>query len=201
MAAAFNSSLEINHRVLELYPNALTSPSKPHGRYPLHEAVWFANSTEVVNFYLKAYPQAAYLPTSEGSTPLHFLLETPHLTQQRMDCLRLLLKTNSAAVLQADNDGETPLSITRRHRHGNQVLRLLFRAVEHRNVELDRELRALNWSARRGAMLVSLMGSHDNIFRRLLSIKDRNHGSGGENDQDSPSPSSLKPWQRTLSFL
>lgn len=121
VAAVFNGSLEVNRRLYELYPPAIHSPSKPHGRLPLHESVWFANNVEVAAFYLREFPLAARRATSEGYTPLHFLLETPHMTPQRMDCLRLLLRENPSAAIQTDNDGETPLSVSRKHRHGPQV--------------------------------------------------------------------------------
>ena len=155
VSAVFNPHLASNVFIYENYPYAVQSPSLPHGRMPLHESVWLSAKKKVVEFFLSVYPMAATVTTSEGHYPLHFLLDTPYMNFERMECLRLLLKHCPQAAIAVDNDNETPVSITMRQNHGPQVLRLLLRANPTYNPQM---LRDLNWKARRTALLLSHRG-------------------------------------------
>jgi ankyrin repeat protein len=128
VAAVYNGNLAVNIYLHQQYMTALHTPTAPHGRYPLHESVWFCHNPDVVTYYLQQYQQAISTPTSEGHLPLHFLLDAVYMNPARITCLYLLLKAFPLAVNAIDNEGETPLTITRRHNHGDLIVRLLLRA-------------------------------------------------------------------------
>ena len=56
--------------LIEIYPNSLCCAATPDGNLPLHLAVKFNRSTDIIRLILKAYPRAYAAKNLLGQTPV-----------------------------------------------------------------------------------------------------------------------------------
>lgn len=155
-ACCFNTNIDVVSFMDSLYQKGVSVAQKD-GITPLHLAASQNSSPTVMAFLIQKYPQAAFAVDDDGWLPLHCLV-TRHrddMTGSRIECLRLLLAANPAAIRVKRNDGQTPIQISIASRHRDIVVRLMLFALPlHDKILFAR----LNWgSYRRVAILACLV--------------------------------------------
>lgn len=165
--ACRNSSIdpEVIQDLVLAYPEA--AEKVVCGCLALHQLMYCGNtSASAISYLLTSNPAAALTANSHGNLPLHLLCgrPTPHVT---MENVRLLVDAYPKGLSQPNKAGQTPIDKLLR-KVGNDVMhpalaRFVLRAAPWATLGAEERsaLRALNWSARRDAVLVSMKDTKD----------------------------------------
>ena len=154
----FNSNVNVIRFMDNLYSPGI-AVVQSDGITPFHLAASQNSSVAVTQYLAQRYQPSALVADDDGWLPLHCLV-TRHrndMTAERIECLRILLAANPAAVLKETLDGLNPYQIAKARGHRDLILRLmLFSQPDYDKVEFAR----LNWGSYRRIAILACLSLH-----------------------------------------
>ena len=106
MAVEDGAPAEVAEMLMKADRESITRKDE-RGHLPLHVALVYGQTNDMVRTLLKANPAACAVPAERGSFPLHLVLN-PHFP---VTVVKEILKEHPKAVFEANNEGLTPLHL------------------------------------------------------------------------------------------
>jgi ankyrin repeat protein len=114
---------DLVERLLQLAPETIKVQDKYGGNLPLHVALYYEASSDVIKMILPAYPQAAEVQKHNGNLPLHLAL----LCNASNDVIKMLVDAFPGSTTIKNNNGMVPLDL---YDGPNKEIRLLLTPSE-----------------------------------------------------------------------
>jgi len=161
MAVSLGANKKLVSALADACPAALgQTQTDRYGRTPLHQAVEFGSTADVVEYLLTVRPQSAATTDHIGRTPLHCACAY----SASIDIVRLLCKFCPDAVFQKDNRGRLPIHISCAHEDEDgsslQVVRYL----------LERYPRSVHEITAKGSTALELVEKGRASLEVMLSV-------------------------------